>query len=168
MFPASARSGHHRAPSLEPPSPEEQIASALGPWKQYESIPQFRSTWHASNDLTTSDQLLTTERLPVLFDDSDRLFQRVHGNVAFVLGHNERRRDANRARPAAQKQDAAFERQLHNAITLAGAVLASLLVFHNLDADHQATSADVSDDLVLLRPVGHAFQHVGADFLRIL
>src|ERR1700730_10837820 len=58
--------------------------------------------------------------------------------------------------------------QLHDAITLAGAVLASLLVFHDLDADHQATSADVSDDLVLLRPVGHAFQHVGADFLRIL
>src|ERR1700730_18575342 len=55
MFPASARSGHPRARSLEPPSPEQQIASALGPWKQYESIPQFRSTSHASNDLTTSD-----------------------------------------------------------------------------------------------------------------
>src|SRR3984893_4596312 len=64
MFPASARSGRHRASSLEPPSPEELIASALGPWKQYESIPQFRSTSHASNDLTTSDQRLATNDYP--------------------------------------------------------------------------------------------------------
>ena len=46
--------------------------------------------------------------------------------------------------------------------------LARRAVLHEFDADHEAASADVAHQLVLARPVRHAFQHVGADFLRIL
>ena len=51
----------------------------------------------------------------------------VDGNVGFVFGDDERRRDADRARTAAQKQNAALERQFDDAIALAGAILAGLL-----------------------------------------
>ena len=56
--------------------------------------------------------------LLAFFDDRNRLFERVDGDIGFFLRDHERRRNANRARAAAQEEDAAIEREFDDAIAI--------------------------------------------------
>src|ERR1700694_1558149 len=64
---------------------------------------------------------------------SDALFEYVDRDAGFVLAEYQGRRDANRPRATTQKQDAAFERQLDDAVALLRSVLFRLLVLDDLD-----------------------------------
>src|SRR5437868_11048830 len=88
-------------------------------------------------------------------DNFDAFIERVKGNVSFVFRNHERRREANSARSAAQEQNAALECELDNAVTLRAGVFLGLLVFDDLHADHQPAPANVTNQAVLLWPVGH-------------
>src|ERR1700736_4202824 len=93
---------------------------------------------------------------------SDALVEHVDRDISLVFGHHQRRRDADRARTAAQKQDAALKGQFDDAIALVRSILPGLLVLHDLHADHQTASADIADQFVFAWPVGHALKHVTA------
>src|SRR2546429_3050669 len=83
-------------------------------------------------------------------DNFDAFIERVKGNVSFVFRNHERRREANSARFSAQEQNAAFERQLDDAVALWPGIFFRLLVFDDLHADHQPAAANVTNQAVLL------------------
>src|SRR5580704_2364624 len=95
--------------------------------------------------------------------DGKRFFQRIHGDLSFIFVHNQRRRDADGARTAAQEEHSAFKRQLYDPVALGRAVFFAILVLDDLYADHQAAAANVANQPVLAWPVCHALQHVMAD-----
>src|SRR5438105_1935012 len=96
-------------------------------------------------------------------NEADALLEYIHRDVSFVFRHNEWRSDAYRVRATSQEQDAAFERQFHDAVPLIMSYGFSGLVLDDLHANHQATAADIAHHFVFLRPVGHALHHVVAD-----
>src|SRR5439155_991168 len=87
---------------------------------------------------------------------------------SLVLGDHERRREANSARSAAQEQNAALECELDNTVTLRAGVFLGLLVFDDLHADHQPAAANVTNQAVLLWPVGDPLHDVIANVCRVL
>ncbi len=60
-----------------------------------------------------------------------------------------------------------LERHFHDAVAFSIGVFLRDLILHDVDADHQPTSAHVAHQLQLLRPVGHAFQNVMAHAGRV-
>src|SRR5690348_6496633 len=81
-----------------------------------------------------------------LLYERDGLFKRLKSDIRLVFRHHQRRREANRARAAAQHQDSAFERHLHNAVAFGGSVRLGLLVLDDLDPDHQSATAHIAND----------------------
>src|SRR6266496_1317305 len=72
-------------------------AACLNPQKD------FRNQFHharASCPCDSRRDAGATGRLRVLFDDGNRFFEYIDGHVGFVFGHDQRRRDAHRARAA--------------------------------------------------------------------
>src|SRR2546429_7686311 len=84
-------------------------------------------------------------------------------SISFVLGAHERRRQANSARSAAQEQNAALECELDDPVTIRAGVFLGLLVFDDLHADHQPAAANVTNQAVLLWPLGNPLRDVFAD-----
>ena len=60
--------------------------------------------------------------LCALADFPDALLEYIHGDVSFVPGHDQRRTYANRAWPAAEKQNATLESHLDNTVALGGSI----------------------------------------------
>src|ERR1700728_2169298 len=58
---------------------------------------------------------------------------------------DERWREAERAAPASEEQEPLAERALHERVHEISRGLPGLLVLHELDADHQAESANIAD-----------------------
>src|SRR4051812_21949101 len=79
----------------------------------------------------------------------DRLIQTFFQNsqceVGLVAGDDERRAEADGAFSGAEDQDAALEGALDDAIAELRERLAGLLVFHQLERQHQAEPAHVPD-----------------------
>src|SRR3984893_16650567 len=121
------------------------------------TVPMFMTVflgWNGTGGDARPPSILTQL---VLAGRGDALFEYIERNVGFVFADDERRRDADRARATTQKQDAALERQLDDAIALLSSVLFGLLVLDDLDADHQPVAPDIAHELVFARPVRHAF-----------
>src|ERR1700722_3819211 len=87
--------------------------------------------------------------LRVFAHDPDAVFEHIHSHVGFVLGHDQGRTDPDGAWTAAQKQNAALEGQLDDAVAIGGAILLGDFVLHDFDADHQAAAAYVAHQLQL-------------------
>src|SRR5579863_3494330 len=99
-----------------------------------------------------------------LAHDGNRFFQRIHGDFSFILGDDQRRRDADGARAATQEENSAFEGELHDFVALLGGIFFGLLVFDDLNADHETAAAHIADYAVPVRPAFHALEHVIANF----
>src|SRR5438128_10749712 len=135
--------------------PGRETASAPGKQQRCESIPPFQSTWRGLDVLCTRA------------DSGDGLIDRVNSGVGLFLVDDERRRDTYCARSAAKKKNAAFEGQFDDAISFGRGILFRLLVLDDLDSEHLSAAPDVTNQFVLLRPVGHALQHVTPNLRRI-
>ena len=85
------------------------------------------------------------EPIQLIPDFLDAVLEHIDRHVCFFFGDYERRADPDRAGPAAQEQDATLERHFDNSITFHDAIFLGDLVFDDLDADHQATPADVAN-----------------------
>src|SRR5712691_6120984 len=102
-----------------------------------DEIRRFRCSWDSSNTVATGvlrapsrgrDALRdsrkdagaawASDRLRVLGGECEALVEHVYGDVSFVLGDDQGRRDAYCARTATQEQNAAFEGQLNDAVAL--------------------------------------------------
>src|SRR5437016_12353661 len=101
-------------------------------------------------------------------DNFDAFIEHVKGDVSFIFGDHERRREANSARSTAQEQNAALECELDDPVALWPGIFFRLLVFDDLHADHQPAAANVTNQAVLLWPVGDPLHDVIANVCRVL
>ena len=57
----------------------------------------------------------------------DGFFEHIHGDISFLFGHDEWRRDADGARAAAEKENAVLKRGLDDAVALSRGIFFGLL-----------------------------------------
>src|SRR6185437_2554445 len=97
------------------------------------------------------------------FDLRNTVLKNIERNVSLVLIQDERRSQPDGGFSAAEDEQPALKGQLNNAVAPCSSGLARLLVFDDLNADHQAAPAHVADDFMRLRPGAESVQHLAAD-----
>src|SRR5215471_14060277 len=76
----------------------------------------------------------------VLLNRGDRFFECVDCHVGFILSDDQWRRDSYCAWTGAQEENAALKRLFDDAVAIFSAVLFRLLIFNDVDANHQAAA----------------------------
>ena len=97
----------------------------------------------------------------------DALFQHIEGEIGLLLGDDQRRAQAQGVGAAAEEQHSLFEGHLDYVIALFSGGSLGVFVGHKLDADHQATSANIAHQRQPLRPVVDAVEDVLANLARV-
>src|SRR6185312_5663386 len=97
------------------------------------------------------------------FDLRNTVLKNIESNVSLMLIQDERRSQPDGGFSAAEDKQPAFKGQLNDAVAPRSGGLARLLVFDDLDADHQPAPAHVADDFMRLRPGEESVQHPAAD-----
>src|ERR1051326_3394858 len=93
--------------------------------------------------------------------------QSVEREGGLVPRDHERRRETDYVLSRAEHQQAALECGRHNAVAQFGRRHFGFAIAYQLDAQHQAESADIADVTETGRPIRHAIEQVGAHFCRV-
>ncbi len=94
----------------------------------------------------------------LLGDNVDAFFQHIHRNVGLLFADHQWGRDANCIRTAAQQEDSTLERQIDNTVAFNSARRPRLLVGDDLNANHQAPTTNVANQVNALRPIRQSLQ----------
>lgn len=84
--------------------------------------------------------------------EGDTLFENVKSDVGLVLINDQRRTQADAGFAAAEDEQAAFEGEVDDFVAHGPDRCTGFLIFDDLDTDHQAAAADVTDVRELLDP----------------
>ncbi len=94
-----------------------------------------------------------------LFNLRDRFLKDIEGDHGFMFVDDERRAKADGSFAAAEDHEAALKGENLDAVAQGIDRLARGLVLYQLDADHEATTANITDHGMSLLPAGETVQH---------